>query len=243
MKKAKKITITIGLLLLLLVGILFIYFSDAYQPDEVALKALETDAEVVVQGEDPIVFSRLRQPNAEVGIIFYPGGKVESESYALLTRQLAQQGYAVFLVDMPFNLAVFDKDAAAEVMETYPEIKEWYLAGHSLGGSMAAAYAEEETVAISGLILLASYSAADLSATDLPVLSIYGDQDAVLNVGNLIENRVNLPVTYEEILLEGGNHAQFGNYGPQEGDGKATLSFMEQQQITVEAIVRFIEEH
>ncbi|MDE1549506.1 alpha/beta hydrolase [Jeotgalibaca caeni] len=241
--RGKKILIGVMTFLVILTGIFLVYVNDYYKAEEEALVALESNEAVHVTGEDPIQVLPAEEGDKEVGIIFYPGGKVEEEAYGLLMQQLAEQGYSVFLVDMPFNLAVFDIQAAEEIMANNPEISKWYLAGHSLGGSMAAIFASKEVEELAGLILLASYSTADLSASNLPVLSLYGSEDAVIDVAKLEEYRPMLPEDHIEKVIEGGNHAQFGNYGEQEGDGEALISAEEQQQITVEAITQFIESY
>lgn len=65
--------------------------------------------------------------------------------------------------------------------------------GHSLGDSMAASYLADNTNDYEGLILLGSYSTADLSGTDLSALSVYGSEDKVLNREKYNENKSNLP--------------------------------------------------
>lgn len=145
---------------------------------------------------------------------------------------------------MPYNLAIFDMDAAEQVMAAHEEIEHWYIAGHSLGGAMAANYmsSQEANDKIEGLILLASYSTGDLSHTDIGVLSIYGSEDQVLNRESLEEGRAYMPIDYEEICIEGGNHAYYGNYGEQKGDGVASISREEQQEQTKTLITEFIEQ-
>lgn len=242
MEKVKKMLGGLSILLVILAGIFLIYVNDDYGADDVAMAALESDEVVQVIGEDPIFFSPKKNVVEEVGIIFYPGGKVEHESYAPLMRQLAESGYSVFLVDMPFGLAVFDINAATDVMAEHPNITEWYLAGHSLGGSMAAIYTRDALSEVKGLIMLAAYSTENLSKSGLPVLSIYGSEDKVLNQERVAEYRSKLPESSVEFVIEGGNHAQFGNYGEQDGDGNALISPEEQQIITVEEVTRFIEQ-
>lgn len=242
MSKTKKAFRFLIMFVFLILGIFLIYVNDDYDANEQALAALKSDENIQVTGNDPLYFSSAQHKENQTGIIFYPGGKVEYESYAPLMRQLAEEGYAVFLVNVPFGLAVFDIKAAKDVMADHPGISKWYVAGHSLGGSMAAIYAEEENNQLTGLILLASYSTADLSETELNVLSIYGSEDAVLNSEKVEENRSLLPENHNEIIIEGGNHAQFGNYGEQSGDGEATISTEEQQRATVEAITDLLDE-
>ena len=184
---------------------------------------------------------------ADTGIIFYPGGKVQAESYAPLLSALAKEGILTVLVPMPANLAVLDVDAAEGITEKYGDVESWYMAGHSLGGSMAASYlgdqleAAEGTV-FDGLILLASYSTADLSESPLEALTIYGDQDGVLDQEKYEKYYDNLPAAMtEEVIIKGGNHAQFGDYGVQKGDGEASIDGKEQIVQTVEAVVDFVE--
>lgn len=156
-------------------------------------------------------------------------------------RSLAEKGISVYLVRMPFNLAVFDSDAAEKVISDQEEINNWYLSGHSLGGVMAASFAEKNPEQLEGVIFLASYPADDFSDAGLDTLSMYGTNDEVLNTEAYFEAFESLPKGKAEVI-EGGNHAQFGNYGPQEGDGTATISVEEQQKNTVNGIIEFIEE-
>ena len=102
---------------------------------------------------------------------------------------------------------------------------------------MAASYLETHANDYQGLILLGSYSTADLTTTELEVLSIYGSEDTVLNKEKYDANKNNLPSDFSEIILEGGCHAYFGMYGAQEGDGKPNITNEEQIQLTTKAIV------
>ena len=104
---------------------------------------------------------------------------------------------------------------------------------------MAANYAAAHDEDFDGLILLAAYSTKDLTGTTLRVLSVYGSEDGVLNRESYEKNRAKLPADTTEVILDGGCHAQFGNYGPQDGDGVPTISGEEQVRQTVEAIAAF----
>lgn len=240
MKKRTKIILAVCLILLLGIGIGgYAYVSDYYRADETALEALacQTDR-VQVEQEGNVIWFVPEEPTA--GLIFYPGGKVEYKAYAPLLRACAEQGICCALVQMPLNLAVLDADAADGLRQEHPEITTWYIAGHSLGGAMAANYAAGHSEDFSGLILLASYSTKDLTQTNLRVLSIYGSEDGVMNREAYEKNWVNLPTDTTELLLDGGCHAQFGSYGPQDGDGVPAISDEEQIRQTLEAISAFI---
>lgn len=241
MKVSRKIKIGIAAILsviiILAVGV-YIYSSDYYRADSDALSAIQsTETVTVSQIDGAYVFA---PDKAECGLIFYPGGKVEHTAYAPLLSALAKEGILCILVEMPLNLAVLDTDAADDFFGEFPDIKSWYIGGHSLGGSMAASYASDNTDKLDGLILLASYSTADLSSTDLDVISVFGSNDGVLNMDKYNEYRSNLPYSTTEKIIIGGCHAYFGNYGVQESDGIPTVTKEEQLSETVEIIIETI---
>ena len=215
-----------------------LYLRDYYPAGEAALTALEPDAEVTVLA-DGNTTAFVPKNGAEVGFVFYPGGKVEHTAYAPLLRQLAEKGVLCVLVEMPFRLAVLDQNAAKEIPGQYPEVENWCMAGHSLGGSMAASFAAENTAWVDGLILLAAYSTEDLRETGLRVLSAYGSEDGVLDLENYEEYRRNLPESVSETVIDGGNHACFGSYGPQDGDGTPRITAEQQMKETAELLVDF----
>ncbi len=232
------------MLLLLALGVGVIYWlNNSYQPMEQALEVFAHQQEVRVEVNDFMVF-RPSQIRSETGIIFYPGGRVEPEAYAPLASQLASSGYLVAVVPMPLNLAVLGVNRASRLFLTESGIKSWYMAGHSLGGAMAARYAVNNSSKLEGLILMAAYPAEsdDLSATELNVLSIYGSEDGRLSRSDIDASRQLLPPETRWLEIKGGNHSQFGWYGHQSGDKRATISREEQQQQIVAGIESFIAE-
>lgn len=115
---------------------------------------------------------------------------------------------------------------AAAVMAEH-DYARWYLGGHSLGGAVAANYAAAEPEGLEGLVLLSAYPTKPL-APELRELSLYGTEDGVLSLARLEQGRQFAPPESEELVIEGGNHAQFGSYGAQRGDGAATIAPEEQ---------------
>lgn len=225
MKKwLKRILIGLSVILVVSVGGFLVYVQDYYKANAEALNAYQQST-----SQSSSVHAFLND-NSTVGVIFYPGGKVEGKAYSPLLLELSQQGINVFLVDMPFNLAVFDIGAADRVMKLNPTIKTWYLAGHSLGGAMAFSHFASYEDDYAGIILLAAYP---LSDTDKPVLILKGSNDEVLDPSKLNG--------FDYISIQGGNHAQFGSYGPQAGDGTATITPYQQRTQTIQAILSFIE--
>lgn len=231
----KKIFKILGIIMGVLIIGSWIYIGNYYHADTKAIEALESSETITVkEGENSYIFV----PEQTVaGMIFYPGGKVEYTAYAPLMKAYTEQGIQCFLLKMPGNLAVLDMDAAEGIQEQYPEIDTWYMAGHSLGGSMAANYIANHVDEFEGLILLASYSTKDLSETELDVISIYGSEDGVLNMEKYKEYRENLPKDTRELVIEGGCHAYFGSYGAQEGDGAPAITMEEQIQEAVNVSV------
>lgn len=238
-RKKRKILVIVLMVIGLAFGSLVGYLSDSYGPTETAIQALESSPAVQVEDNEDYQSFLPETQTRKTGIIFYPGGKVEADAYAPLLKKLADEGIPSYLVEMPFNLAVLDKNAADQVIETEKDVEDWYIAGHSLGGAMASSYAGKYSDKLVGLIMLAAYSTEDLSSSSLNVLSIYGTEDEVLDLEKYQENQSLVP-QIQEVLLKGGNHAQFGNYGNQTGDGVAKITGDEQIDKTVQAIQTFI---
>ena len=206
-----------------------------------AFSSLQADDNLSVTYEtNNLLLLTPKKPRA--GIIFYPGAFIQFEAYGPLMRKCADHGYACFIVRMPLNLAVFNKDAAREVKDYYTGISHWFLAGHSLGAAMAASYGAEHPEDYDGLIMLAGYSPEDLTYSGLSVLSIYGSRDGILNSKKYEKYKSNLPASFEEYVIEGGNHAGFGDYGDQSGDQEALISVEEQMDKTAGRMAAFIEE-
>ena len=235
-----KITLlVIAAVLLLGSGTFLIYVSIYYHADETAAAAMVSDEQVTVSDEKGrLVFAPAQ---AETGLIFYPGGKVEESAYAPLMHRLAERNILCVVMKMPFRLAVFNVNAADGVQADYPQIRRWFIGGHSLGGSMAASYLSSHEAAFEGLILLAAYSTADLSHSGLRVLSLYGSEDGVLNRETYRDSLKNLPASFKELVIPGGCHAWFGSYGKQPGDGEPAITPEQQWQQTVEFIAGQLE--
>lgn len=221
-------------ILLLLIGGSAAYIGQYYHADADALEALASDEAVRVEQEEYGWY--FDGPSEDNALIFYPGGKVEETAYAPMLHLLAQEGMDVCLVKVPGRLAFLGIGKADEAMEAH-RYENWYVGGHSLGGVAAAYYAAEHGDALRGIVLLGSYSTKKLSE-DLKGLLVYGSEDGVLNRGAYEKNRGNVPVA-TEIVIKGGNHAQFGSYGVQKGDGKALISAREQWEETVRAVMEF----
>ncbi len=230
---------SITLALALIIGGFVLYTSDYYRADTDAIQVFSAGNSVTrtVLSNGVIAYG---EPNSDIGFVFYPGGKVEYTAYEPLMIELASKGIFCVLIEMPFNLAVLDMNAADGVCEKYPEIESWYIGGHSLGGSMAASYVANHTGDFDGIVLLGSYSTADLSATELGALSLYGSEDNVMNREKYEKYKKNLPKDLTEIEIKGGCHAYFGMYGKQDGDGIPTISAEEQIRLTAEHILSFV---
>ena len=234
---AKRIGMAVFIVFAVLFALFFFYTENYYHADRTAVMMLRTDEyAAVTSSQTGLLFDG---PGEEDLLIFYPGAKVQETSYAPLLRQIAEEGMDVFLVRMPARLAFFGSNKADEALQETADYANVYIGGHSLGGAMAANYAAEHAESLDGVILLAAYSTKPLPDS-LPVLSVYGTEDGVLNRGNYEKNLANVP-NLQECVIEGGNHAQFGSYGEQRGDGEASIDPGMQWNETAEAILEFAE--
>lgn len=223
MRKIKPMLWVLMAVIAVMITGFLIYASDIYPADAVARALIpieqKDDAVFVLEGND-------------TGIIFYPGAKVEYTAYLPLLKQIQQRtGATVFLQRMPLSMAIFSVNAAESIMENHPEIDRWIMAGHSMGGAMSSAFAADHASETQGLLLFGAYN--------------YGgyDQDKTLTVYGSLNTSVaeQVNTSTNVVVIDGGNHANFGNYGDQKGDAKATITHEEQQQQAVDAVVHFLE--
>jgi hypothetical protein len=224
-------------------GIGFVVWAETpLGPAPEALAALESDSQVTVTIGDYITFEPT-DVQSTIGFIFYPGGHVDYRSYAAPLHELAAQGYLVILVPVRLNLAFFEIKAAQAPIDAHPEIEYWVVGGHSLGGVASAMFAKDNPE-IDGMIFWASYPAPtgdSFKNSAIKVVSIYGTND-MAGVEKFEETKNLLPLDTQFVVIDGGNHAQFGDYGPQPGDNPATISRAEQQKQAVEASANFLQE-
>lgn len=235
---------------LLLVPVLasaaFVVWAESpSEPMLIAEAALEagvgTDG-VLVDTEPWLTFQpALQQPTT--GLIFYPGGRVHPRAYGPPAREIAGEGYLVVIAPMPLNLAVLAPDRAQAVIAAFPMVTHWVIGGHSLGGAMAARFVHRNPAAVDALVLWASYPAAsdDLSDRDVPVTTIYSTRDGLATTQEILASQPLLPLHTRWVRIEGGNHAQFGWYGPQKGDNQATISRHEQQRQVTAATIALLD--
>ena len=238
MNKKIKIALYIILALIILIVCLSVWYVNDYSHADASVNTyLNGTSNVSVEKVDNGLF--LDGPGNDSALIFYPGAKIEYISYLPLFMELANDGVDCFIGEMPGNLAFLGADSADSIIggDKY-SYDEWYISGHSLGGVAASSYATNHKDKISGLILLASYPVDDMG--NMSVLSIYGSNDKTLNKETYDESKSLMDNNLTEYVINGGNHAQFGSYGNQSGDGIATISPENQRDQTEKAILDFI---
>jgi pimeloyl-ACP methyl ester carboxylesterase len=233
----------LGLLGILFLGLaaFLVWAQTPPRPEAAAMESIPS-AQVDTQ-ENWLVFSP-EGGLTTTGLVLYPGGRVDYRAYAPHAKAIAEYGFRVVLVPMPLNFAFLGVNRAEDVMRAFPEIETWAVGGHSLGGAMAAEFAESNLSLVDGLVLWASYPAdnTNFSTSDLPVLSIFASNDQVASIEEIQESKARLPEDTLFVEIEGGNHAGFGWYGAQRGDGTLEISKLEQQDQIVEATVGFLQD-
>jgi len=183
--------------------------------------AADVQARLALDSNDAVAVARTewvefipRDADPETGVIFYPGGKADPVAYAPILRDLAANGHLVMLCPMPFNLALLAPEAANRVISRHPEIKKWVIAGHSLGGVMAADFAARHPEHVAGLLLWASYPANSTNLSELraPVMTIYGTADDLSTPQKITDSLVRLPPATQAVPIEGAGHWDFGDF-------------------------------
>ena len=241
----KRLSRTWRIVLLALLAIIIVGVAAAavwlqpYSASSEAVAALRGTADVTVtQNSDMIAFVPRNQ--AHVGLIFYPGAKVDPIAYSVLMEQIAEKGYDTFIAKMPLNLALLNENAANPIISAYPNIHIWAVGGHSLGGVAACDYAAAHGN-IKGVLLYAAYPSKDISQdTKQDFTSIYGTQDGLATPAKVNANKKLLPLATVYLPIQGGIHSYFGDYGHQDGDGQATISRAEAQSEIVADSVSFL---
>lgn len=235
--KRKTLVIITVILGLLLCGGLFLK-ANTYTPEEKAQS-------ISKRSQETGAYYLFSAPKAsEQNLIFYPGALVEPASYSIWAQQVAKAGYNVYLLKMPFNLAVFGKNAAQNIIAKQPEAT-YVLAGHSLGGVMASRFAAAHTKEVAGMIYLASYpdEKGSLATSDIPILSLAASEDGLVQEEDLVAAKAYLPKKVQYEVIDGGNHAGFGSYGPQKKDGQATISNQRQQELIAQRIIQWLQQN
>lgn len=228
-----KIIVVVLLSLVFVLGVAtYFYINDFYKSSDYVEAIIQAnDTRVEYKDNLTILYPQDQADrNESIGLIFYPGGKVEDKAYLPLLLQLSDLGITCVMAEMPGNLAVLNIDAADDIYPQFPNIKSWYLAGHSLGGAMASQYSEDNHDKIQGLILMGAYP---VNTAPVKSVAIYGTHDIKLDL-----DKVALAQHVYEI--KDGNHAYFGDYGEQDGDGQAKISRASQQSQTVEIVKQVI---
>jgi predicted alpha/beta-hydrolase family hydrolase len=184
---------------------------------------------------------------AQARLVFFPGGMVQPEAYAPVARAVAERGYEVVLVRLPFLGRHAPGEShkrealrrAEEVLRDAGDGVRRVVAGHSFGGVLASRLVAENPALIDGLVLIATTHPrdVDLSATRVHITKVLGTRDGVASIEKARANARLLPDDVRWVEIEGANHAQFGHYGPQLGDGRATLSRAEQQSRLVDLLI------
>ncbi|WP_243494473.1 alpha/beta fold hydrolase [Priestia aryabhattai] len=240
----KKVTyFFIGLVAIIMVGFLgfFTWSQQTYEPSQ-KLYTLVNKKDIKYEN-DWIIFNS--KNNNQVGIVLYPGAKVEPEAYSYYGKQLAKQGYLVAIPNVNFNFALFDSNKAQEIIDAHSSIQKWVVGGHSLGGVTASKFAYNHPKEIDGVFLLGSYpdEGTDFSNKNLPMLSIYGEKDGLSTVEKIEDTKHLLSQQTTMHEIKGGNHGQFGIYGAQKGDSKSSISVKRQQNEMVRVTSTWLKEN
>jgi len=224
-RRRRRIRITgwtaLSALLVTIVGFLT-WFHIVFTADRASTLEVYRDDRVVVQQQPGLVVMAPVSSASGHGVLYFPGARVDPHSYLYPLADVAASGVTVVIMKPLMNMALFDQRDLDTLTQFTPAVTSWTLAGHSLGGVRACMLADDARV--TSLVLFASYCANDLSSAQLDVALVTGDQDGLIDSEALTQSLAFLPAgRFEPIIIEGANHASFGTYGAQPGDGPAVV--------------------
>ena len=224
---AKRLVVWSLVLLVVLATVGVAWAANPHQPRSGSVDAATANQNVTVEErQGSYVIRQQRSDPAQVALVFYPGGHVDPEAYVpVLAPYVADSGVRVYVPKMPFTLSVLDPDRAAAFREQAPEVRTWYVGGHSLGGSMACQYAGNNPDRVDGVVLFGAYCGGSINGTELPTLQVLGSRDGVVTGTETTATDRNLPTNATVFTIDGANHTQFGSYTGQEGDLSANISY------------------
>ncbi|MCB9414282.1 MAG: alpha/beta hydrolase [Actinobacteria bacterium] len=198
-----------------------------YEADPVPTAATQTaNTGILLMPQDP----------GDTGVAFIPGALVDPRAYEQIFAPVVAAGYPVFIVKPPLGVAFTVPDAVADAEVAAPEVEQWVIAGHSLGGAVAS----DQLDNAAGLMLLGSYPIGDISSQEIPVLSVSGSNDAFTTPQDIEQSMADLPDGTTFVVVEGGIHAYFGDYGLQRGDGSPGIPREQAQEQIQASMLKFL---
>ena len=243
-RRIRRVWITLGLA----VTVVFVGWSlIAYRASTAARLALHSDSTVAVAFDDEVwsFIPRRRLREGQPALIFFPGALVDPVAYAPLMRAVAMAGFPAYLVELPRRGALGGADDPAleerleRLLAAPATPRHWVLAGHSRGAVVASRIAAERRIGFVGLVVIGSSHPrdVDLSTLRVAVTKIVGTRDGLASPAEVEANRAKLPGHTRWVWIEGGNHSQFGWYGFQPGDRRATIDAASQHAMMIEAVI------
>ena len=208
----------------------FFYTPALPEAAEIAKQMKDVDGDLYFYGD------------SGVGFIIYPGAKADERSYAYIAQQLNAEGHTAVIPNIPLHMSVWGPEQGLEIIEDNPEVEKWFLIGHSLGGLPISQIAAKQPEKLEGIAFVASLMICDLSDTDLSAIRITAEHDGVMPDKMMESNLDYLPENSTSVMIEGANHNQFGAYWHPGFDGKATITWKEQQDQMISLILDFFDE-
>ena len=202
---------------------------------------LNSDLVSVIETDDQITFQSDTSKN-KFEIIFFQGGLTDPKAYAPLCRKIAEHGFTCHLIKMDWRLPQHDYQKVTKLFDL-PQ-RNFVIGGHSQGGKMAAQLVYENPKLFKGLFLMGTSHPRDidLSTQHIPCIKLYAGNDGLASVGEVMENKNKLPRDTKLVMIEGGNHSQFGYLGKLLMDSTADISLEEQQQQTLDNLIDFMKQ-
>ena len=222
-----------------LVIIFLVYNWTTFQAHNLPPGTFQSGEKVkVMEDEDQIIFQSM-QVESSLEVIFFQGGLTDPDAYAPLCRKIAENGFTCHLLKMNWRMPVWDYKKIYRLFEI--SSGNYIIGGHSQGAKMAAQAVYENAGKFKGLFLMGTSHPRDidLSLRNIPTIKLYAEHDGLASVEEVMENKNKLPGGAKLTYIRGGNHSQFGYLGHLLFDGSADILLQEQQQQTLEHLLKF----
>lgn len=225
MRKLKIGLTVIFALVVIVTGCGLIWAMNPYRAEQSAYAAAIVSPAVAIETHNGFITIHRLNSQSKIGLMFYPGLRVEPEAYVHKLSQIATAvDIQIVIGRPPLNIAAFSIRQGDDMRKAVPGVDSWYVGGHSLGGAMACLYTKWNPNRVAGVMLWGTYCGTDISSLPIRVLSVSGENDGVFPPAKISAARKELPVNATIVEVKGMDHAQFGNYGPQSGDAAATIT-------------------
>lgn len=221
MSIGRLLKIIVGLLLVGLVVAFLVWANQVTPATQSYVDKIKHDSDFKVTETNHSIILASSQYTAQTGIVFIPAIRIDPHAYIYkLSGIVENSGVTVVITKPTFNLPPIDFRPIATFTGDVGGVDNWYVAGHSRGGTRACGYAADQSAHVKGLILLGGYCDTDVT---VPILDITAENDELASDKDIQQHANHLKGDLTNVTISDAAHSSFGDYGSQSGDGDASV--------------------